>query len=292
MPSLSKQEVGSLVKGDWNNWDKLKVGNTGQGLMAWALVNAPADAPVGTGTTATTAVVHICRRENGSGTQATSNNAYLNYPCAVGSAQTIPALGNDGLNGNTGNKTEASLVALIHENSTADRVTACLNNLDLGSDTAGDGFTNPYVGVRWAIGRQALEKKDAHMEFVKINNVAPTLVNVVRGNYTDWFENTFQYNTTHPKFSTDAGLKATVDSIIKAATLPAVMNAINISGGGLTHNFGIGAYLANPKANTPPTTGIFNVAVPINPYSHTPSAAISLDNCRMPVDFNKSAAGL
>lgn len=282
MPSLSKQEISTLISGQWNNWDKIKVGTTGIGLKTWAATNAVADVPA-------SAVTHICRRENGSGTQAQLNNFALNYPCADASSNTLPASGNDGLNGNTGTKTEASGVALIHENSTAGRVTACLNNLDLGSDTAGDGFTDPYVGVRWAIGAQSLEKKDAHFEFIKINGVAPTLANVVAGNYPDWFENTFQYNTTHAKFSTDLGLKNTIDMIIKASVVPAVMAAINTT---LTHNFGTGAYLANPKANTPPTTGAFSAATPINPYSHTPSPTVTLDNCRAPVSYNKSVAGL
>lgn len=282
MPNLSKQEISSLVKGDWINWNKLMVGTTGLGLQAWAAVNAAADAPA-------KAVTHICRRENGSGTQAQLNNVALNYPCTAASAATAPASGNDGLNGNTGTKTETSLVALIHENSTADRVTACLSDLNNGTDTAGDGFTNPYVGVRWALGSQSLEKKNAGFEFVKINGVAPTLANVVAGTYLDWFENTFQYNTSHAKFAVDTGLKATIDSIIKASGVPAVMAAINT---GLTHNFGNGAYLSTPKNTAPPTNGIFNAASPVNPYSHTPVASVALDNCRAPVTYNKSVAGL
>ena len=287
MPSLSKQEIATLIKGDWANWNKLMVTIPGVGsplgLAAWATANQSADAPV-------SAVTHICRRENGSGTQAQLNNFALSYPCSTASAIT-PAVGNDGLNGNTGNKTELSLVALIHENATSGRVTACLKDLNLGTDTAADGFTNTYVGVRWAIGAQALEKKDVNFEFVKINNVAPTVANVANGSYLDWFENTFQYNTNHAKFGTDTGLKTTIDAIIKAATVPAVMGAIN-AGSGLSHGFGNGAYLANPKANTAPTTGIFSAALPVNPYSHTPTAAVTLDNCRAPVVYNKSAVGL
>lgn len=287
MPSLSKQEIATLIKGDWANWNKLMVTIPGVaspvGLAAWATVNQAGDAPV-------SAVTHICRRENGSGTQAQLNNFALSYPCSTASPIT-PAVGNDGINGNTGNKTESSLVALIHENSTSGRVTACLKDLNLGSDTPSDGFTNPYVGIRWAIGAQALEKKDASFEFVKVNGVAPTLVNVANGSYLDWFENTFQYNTTHAKFSVDTGLKTTIDAIIKAATVPAVMGSIN-AGSGLSHGFGNGSYLANPKANTAPTTGIFSTAAPVNPYSHTPASAITLDNCRAPVVYNKSAVGL
>lgn len=285
MPSLSKQEIATLIKGDWANWDKLKVvvGGVSTGLAAWATVNQSADAPA-------SAVTHICRRENGSGTQAQENNFALNYPCTTASGQTAPASGNDGINGNTNNKTESSAVALIHENSTAGRVTACLKDLNLGVDTAADGFTNPYLsGVRWAIGAQSLEKKDVNFEFVKINNIAPSLSNVVKGSYLDWFENTFQYNTNHAKFTTDNGLKLTIDAIIKAASVPAVMGALNT---GFTHGFGDGAYLANPKANTPVATGIYDSSLPINPYSHTPSASVALDNCRAPVAYNNSAVGL
>jgi hypothetical protein len=291
MPSLTKQEIATLIKGDWSNWNKLKVvtGAVGSqvslGLYDWAVANQAADKPADPAT-------HICRRENGSGTQAQLNNFALNYPCTTASGQTAPASGNDGINGNTGNKTESSAVALIHENSTSGRVTACLKDLNLGVDTAADGFTNPYLsGVRWAIGAQALEKKDASFEFVKVNGVAPTLANVANGSYLDWFENTFQYNTNHAKFKTDTGLKLTIDAIIKAASVPAVMASIN-SGSGLSHGFGNGAYLANPKANTPVATGIFNLSLPVNAYSHTPSSSVALDNCRAPVVYNKSDVGL
>ena len=287
MPSLTKQEIATLIKGDWSNWNKLKVvtGAVGSqaslGLYDWAVQYQAADKPADPAT-------HICRRENGSGTQAQLNNFALNYPCTTASGQTAPASGNDGING----KTESSGVALIHENSTSGRVTACLNNLDQGIDPVlADGFTNTYVGVRWAIGAQALEKKDANFEFVKVNGVAPTLANVANGSYLDWFENTFQYNTNHAKFTTDAGLKLTIDAIIKAASVPAVMASIN-GGSGLSHGFGNGAYLANPKANTPVATGIFNLSLPINAYSHTPSASVALDNCRAPVVYNKSDVGL
>jgi hypothetical protein len=285
MPSLSKQEISTLIKGDWANWDKLKVvvGGVSTGLAEWATANQPLDKPV-------SPVTHICRRENGSGTQAQLNNFALNYPCTTASGQTAPASGNDGINGNGGNKTESSSVALIHENSTSGRVTACLKDLNSGSDAATDGFTNPYVGVRWAIGAQSLEtSKDIDFEFVKINGVAPTLANVVKGSYLDWFENTFQYNNDHAKFKTDTGLKLTIDAIIKASSVPAVMGSLNT---GFKHDFGNGSFLANPKSNTPVTTGIYNSTLPINPYSHIPSQSVALDNCRAPVAYNSSAVGL
>ena len=278
MPSLSKQEVATLIKGDWASWNKLMVTIPGVsapvGLAEWARINQNADAPI-------SAVTHICRRENGSGTQAQLNNFALNYPCAAGSKQTFPASGNDG-------KPENAGVALIHENSTSGNMTNCLKDLDNGNDLA-PGYKNDFAGVRWALGVQSLEKKDANFEFVKINGVAPTLPNVANGTYLDWFENTFQYNNKHAKFATDSGLKQTIEAIIKAASVPAVMGALNT---GFTHNFGNGAYLANPKANPPVATGIFNLSLPINPFSHTPSGSVSLDNCRAPVAYDKSAVGL
>jgi len=88
MPSLSKQEISTLIKGDWANWDKLKVvvGGVSTGLAAWATEKQSADAPV------LGAVTHICRRENGSGTQAQVNNFALNYPCTTASGQTAGAV--------------------------------------------------------------------------------------------------------------------------------------------------------------------------------------------------------
>jgi ABC-type phosphate transport system substrate-binding protein len=295
MPSLTKQQIATLITGDWGNWDKLKVvtgttSKTSKGLYTWVKENTN---PAISGLVPLANNVHICRRENGSGTQAQLNNFALGYPCFKDAVR--PASGNDGLNGNTGATTESTGPALIHENSTSGSMTACLSNLDLGIDTPADGFeyttasVPKYAGSRWAIGIQSLEKANANFEFVKINGVAPTVENVANGSYQDWFESTFQYNTNHAKFTTDTNLKATIESIIKAATAPAVMGAMNPT---FAHLFGNGAYLANPRGKLLLTDGIFNKVLPINPYSHTPTSGVTLDNCRAPVAYQKADSSL
>lgn len=282
MPSLSSAQVASIHAGTVVDWNQLKVGTVG--LYDW--VNTPAN-----GATAYlpgASYVHTCRRENGSGTQAQSNIKFLADPCTAAAAGTPPAVDVASLGAGEGEG-----LPMVHENNSSGNVDICLNELQDGTN-ASNSFDNTY-GVRWAVGIQSMEKSTAaatKYRFVKLDGVAPTLVNVVKGKYRDWAENTFQYSNTHV-FSTNStentALKALTNAVIKSAGAPEVMAALN---NGFTHTFTTakGAYLAVPTNYDPQPNGAFLSTRPVNPFSHATNS-VSVDNCRVPSIYNNGAIG-
>ncbi|MGZ8946303.1 MAG: hypothetical protein ACXW1W_12860 [Methylococcaceae bacterium] len=280
MPSLSSAQVASIHAGKVIDWNQLKVGTVG--LFDWVTTNASAYLPG-------TAYLHTCRRENGSGTQAQSNIKFLADPCA-GAVGTPPAT--DAVAQGAG---EGDGLAMVHENNASGNVDICLNELQDGTNAA-NSFDNTY-GVRWAVGIQSLEKKTttaSKYRFVKLDGVAPTLENVVKGKYRDWAENTFQYGTNHV-FSTvpveNTALKALTNAVIKSAGAPEVMAKLNADFG---HTFipsatNYGSFLAVPTNYDIELNGAFSSTRPVNPYSHA-TAAVSVDNCRVPTIYNNGVA--
>lgn len=269
MPNLTTAQISSLHTGQWTDWNSLKVGTVG--LVDWINTNAPALAPAVND-------VHVCRRVNGSGTQAQHGINFMNYPCANAG---LPAAHDYGL-------PEGFGVTVVHELSTSGGVSSCLDELDTGTDAA-NAFDNSQQvgGVRWAVGLQSLEKKSNNFEFVRVDGVAPTLAHVADGSYKDWVENTFQYNTQHySSLGTDK--KALVDAVIYSAGLPEVMAALN---GGFTHGFGNGSFLAVPTLYPAAANGALDLAKPVNPYSRGTISA-PVENCRMPVIYNSGDAKL
>ncbi len=260
MPSLSKHQIASIYAGRISDWDQLKVG----GVSVFS--NASAGFK-GVGPFANR--VHICRRVDGSGTQAQHGIKYLNTPCA--SAAATPATGNTGI-------PEAAPVAQVHENSGSGDLTECLDSLDTGVAISGADFQNVY-GKRWAVGIQSLEKDSANFRFIKVDGVAPTLENVASGKYLNWAELTFQYNTVY--MGTLGDVKTIADALIASAGEPSVVGEINkkfVHGFHLSQEVG---YLANPNAFAPNADGTITLSAPVNPYTHANGLA-PVDNCRVP----------
>lgn len=277
MPNLTSAQIASIHSGSWTSWNSLIVGNTGKGLFDWISTNTD---PAIKALAAAVSDVHVCRRVNGSGTQAQHGIAFLNYPCATASLAT-PAAHDLGTN-------EGDGFTMVHELSTSGGVSDCLKELDTATDAA-NAFDNSAwsTGVRWAAGIQSLEKNSSNFEFVRIDGVAPTLTHVTDGSYKDWVENTFQYNTVSYNALT-ADIKAVVDAVIYSSGLPEVMAALN---SGFTHGFGNGSFLAVPTLFTPAANGAFESARPVNPYSRATTGA-AVENCRVPTIYNGGAAKL
>ncbi len=277
MPGLTSAQIASIHTGQWTDWNSLKVtvAGTTSGFYDYIAANAASLKPAAQN-------VHVCRRVDGSGTQAQHGIVFLNSPCADAASATNPA--HDLVT------TEADPYTQVHEMSTSGGVSDCLKSLDTGVQIVGSAFdeTAFVSGSRWAVGLQSLEKGNAsNYEFVKVDGVAPTLANVANGTYHDWVENTFQYNNTHYAALT-ADVKKVVDTLIKKASLPEVMSALNNPAGttsGFIHAFGNGAYLAVPSLFTPEANGAYNSARPVNPYSRAVFGT-PVENCRVPTIWN------
>lgn len=159
MPSLSRTQYVSLVAGTIANWGEFKVGGT-------ALTTAPGVTPP------TDATVRVCRRTEGSGTQAVSNQAFLNQPCA---GDVFPKADNTAGSQTAGTGNFTSLLGVpagnpaIHWNESSGNVDTCLTAINTG------GY--------WGIGFQSLEKTNAAYRFVKVEGNSPLLENVAKTKY-------------------------------------------------------------------------------------------------------------
>ncbi len=262
MPSLSSGVITSIFSGQLNSWSQLKLGSAGN-----LFDNAASSA-----SKVSDDRLHICRRNNGSGTQAQLGIKFLNYPCNA--TATAPAV-------DTGAIPEAVNKAQVHALSSSGGVTECLNELDSGSNTVGTSFNNTY-GSRWAIGIQAVDlnaDRANAFRYIKIDDVKPTLQNVANGKYKDWVELTYQYNKNH---NFDQSEKNIVEEIIKQSANPAVLASLNLKA---VHSFGQGGFLAVPQAYAASANGNVVLSKPVNPLSHATKVAAT-DNCRAPAIYS------
>ena len=257
MPSLSKNQVASIISGSVADWSSFKVGGV-------ALTSAASTVPSSTKVT-------VCRRVNGSGTQAQMNAKFLNNPCTAGAIAPAAEPGNPF----TG--------PIIRENSGSGDVTLCLNDFNNGTNDSGENadlFTGLPV-TAWAVGVQSTEKNADladDFRFIKVDGVAPTIQNAANGTYMDWVEQTFQWRK--PAFNGPTGDKLTIiEQIASNASSPANIAGLNT---GFVHPWGQGGYLAvSTNGHAPAADGVLNVSAPVIPYTHAPSGI--LNNCNTPV---------
>jgi ABC-type phosphate transport system substrate-binding protein len=249
MPSLTKEQVAALMKGSIGEWSDVQYG--GVPLTATAGISAPADTRV-----------TICRRTNGSGTQAQLNANFLNKPCALSADS--PAVDNTTCTDTKGNANPAlpfcapgyatttatsAGTVIVHENSGSGDVTECLDQLQAAN--------------RWAIGVQSMEKDSTEWSFIKINGEEPTLENVATGNYFDWAATTIQWrNTTVNGVPAPSGDMLTILNAIRVeAGKPAVLDALNDK---VSQNIGATGYLGLAGSGV---ASPFNPDLPVMQYT-------------------------
>ncbi len=252
MPSLSTSQIAALFKGSIGSWDSVFVKDPTDGaqkkLKDVIGVSAPSND-----------IVAVCRRVNGSGTQAQLNALFLNSPCSASAAD--PAADNTQCTTDKGEEAPGSgglcagdvpglpytetflvpsLAPMIHANSGSGDVTECLDQLNDGNF--------------WAVGVQSTEKTSSKWAFVKIDGVEPTLEQVANGRYRDWAATSFQWRKGEPtgdklvilqKLRTDLGK-------------PEILDALNID-----QPFGRTNWLAN---GTAATSRPFDPAKPVMQY--------------------------
>lgn len=252
MPSLTREQVAALMKGSITSWANIFYNGTALTSVGGG-IPAPADSRV-----------TICRRVNGSGTQAQMNALFLNVPCST--AAEFAATDNTGCTNTTGGqgtlpfctlggayKGYADLrgvtsgQAIVHENSGSGNVDTCLGDLQNAN--------------RWAIGLQSLEKKSSSYSFIKLNGVSPTLENVATGNYMDWAATSMQWrNQTVSGIAAPAGDELAVLTTLRTEFAnPSVLDSLNDS---FTPSFGAAGFLSLNGSTRP-----FNVNAPVMQYT-------------------------
>jgi hypothetical protein len=196
-----------------SNWMRSVL--TGQGVggnaaRGWNVVipNVPYQLPGGgalrpaVDATSARKALNICRRVEGSGTQAISNAFFANNPCGAGSASFNP-LGNSGSSGDTEvisavveSAPPSTTVGLprVQEGSGNGNVEGCLG-ADANSATQ-PGTDNTAYAIGW-LGREANPKRggnDLGYRYVRLDGIAPVRNEAKAGRYAAVYEATMQWN--------------------------------------------------------------------------------------------------
>lgn len=200
MPSLSREQINGLLTGQIFSWDQLldKDGN-----------------PIVTGGNLT---VQVCRRVDGSGTQATANFWTSSFACdpnlVDNSTDIIAPL--------------KSSTPGVFENSGSGDVSNCLRDINNNVQT-----TFPNVN-RFAIGNLSVEGRNNDnslpWRYIKIDGVAPTLKNAHAGKYSFWAQQSCQRRGEQLPYNTAVGADDTVANkaaIFEALCGPASTNGLN-----------------------------------------------------------------
>lgn len=249
MPSLTTTEIRSLFTGGIPTWNNFMVTNPAAPAGAKISMRLHPDVAA-LGTVPADQKVQICRRVNGSGTQAQFNAIFLNWPCDTG--VTLPAVA-------PGSLLTGPVVA---ENSGSSDVSRCLDDFNDGSNAS---TKNAGLVKRWAIGINSTENNANNAfsyRFVKINGSAPTIQAVHAGDYEDYAEQSMQYRTNTTTLLNNNLAADKTDTLTILAHMAAQGNTPNdtaIINTNYIFTWGQGGWLVTPKS-----TGGFN---PSNPFS-------------------------
>ena len=260
MPSLSSNLVRSLFTGQVTSWyDVVDANNTD--LVTLAGANAP-----------DTDSVALCVRDSGSGTRAQFMINFLRTSCLDSALPPFLVPG--------------GTWPMLKSNPGSGDMGVCVSNFDGDGDQAAQDGESSGDTVHWAIGYQSTEKNmdlGDNYRFVKIDGAAPTLQNVANDKYTDWVEQSMQWNTAAYNGSS-AVIKQIITFIADEAGQPGIIAQLNPK---YVHQWGQGGYMAKPtdyfgiQAPAFP----FTVAYPVNRTTRSP-AGQSPDSCRPPVHVN------
>lgn len=280
-PSISKELAVALMSSRVTNWNNV---NVTIGGSTFALTGAPGvAAPTNTS-------VKICRRVNGSGTQATINANVLDVPCLGASATgSGPTLGNTPniFMGSGSGDVERCLQAWNTGTSQSAQTETSSNPITFSATVNGGNQTG------WAIGPMSTERNaNANYRFLKLDGIYPSAENAQQGKYKMWGEGTFQFV---PSDAANAATIASLGGLVLTPGTPErdfadyIKNAVGKFGNVASINNGLPrpAYLALSTVSATPAnapTAAWNPAQPVIGWHHNTAAAGTgnTDNCRIP----------
>ena len=238
MPNMASHTVRSIFQGSLNLWTELLTGTGATNLFLQS---------IGQSWQPSALQVKVCRRVQGSGTHARTAVTFLRTNCGAGSiAMANPTCNTrlDGADCNNG----------VEGAQGSSDLTNCLNA------AAGNN--------KWALGYHSLEKNadlDHPWRFVKIDGFAPTLENMLSGNYANFGEVTMQKRTVRTGEALNVGAnyvgaqgnQAEVDQIfediVAAMSGPAAAQSLNALAI-FNHPFGNSGWSARPATGRCPGT--------------------------------------
>ena len=225
-------------------------------------------------------VIEICRRNNGSGTQAQANAIFMGNPCDINTDGSIDAL-------RMRTETDASSNTINNEGS--GDLELCLNDFNNGANATG---RNGTLLRRWAIGIQSLERNAPNFttntyanayRFIKIDGFAPTIANVHAGDYYDFAAQSLQYRSSPPSVPAPAAVVAVAQGgyLALGATIGTVTVLPSLN---RLHAFGTAGWLAIPAA-PPKPTAVLDLNAPVAWYRRVSSSG-KFNTCALPSMFN------
>lgn len=276
MPSMTKEQVQGLFTQQVPDWSLFSSSYAG-GPASLDLATAPAPYNLAMADSG----VYIERRVNSSGTEHGAEIQFMQQGCVNGS-NLMATNATGGVSGISGLK-------FAIENSSGGAIPTNLTAHDVALRGAVGVLTSETVaaaGDRW--------------RFVKINGVAPTVLNTVKGTYEYFYEGTMQYRTAAvgpvgwaPALA--GGQKAVADAIALSIGSPNVLNDLDSSFGQL---FGFAGLVGNAvtgaaSAPVPPLVAIANGSgnpsdVLDKPIALATRGAGTLNACLSPVTVNVS----
>lgn len=263
MPSLPSGVIRSLFIGHYADWSDVDAyGDTLAVPAAWT------DPKKGN--------VHVCRRVQGSGTHAEFMIHYMRTTCYANSRKMLTQPGPGGSFFGAG--------PLVYENSSSGTLGSCLDALDTGAGYASSKITPDILAgaQSYGIAYQSTEKNmdlAKNYRFVKVDGVAPTLDNAVRGDYRQVYYLGFQNRKT----GYDLGpLRASIDAAKTLAIQDMFDKSTNINASvvavlnqGFGHSWGQGGFLT-PDAAAP---AIYTPGDPRTPWTRE-NAVGGADSCQ------------
>jgi hypothetical protein len=257
MPSLTTQEVNSILTGRIVLWSQLL------------------DA-TGTAIAGLSGATQICRRVEGSGSQATVNAIVGSWPCDLNRAD-------NSINIVTPRNVASSTLVL---NSSSGNVASCLN-------TFNNSATNKLaIGLLSVEGRN--NDNSSGWRFIKLDGVAPTLRNIHAGDYELWAQQSIQHSTT-----ASAATIAAFNLLATGLNSPTALRALSAPGAtcatgtfsacGSLYSWGQSGWLATPSSALL-YDNVLDVTRPVNVWTRevTTAAGLSGNVCQRPL---KSVAG-
>lgn len=228
---------------------------------------------------ATDDTIQICRRVEGSGTQAQFNAMLLGYPCDPNAADnSVDTLRPEGEN--------LLFTPFVTENESSGDVEKCLNDYNNGTNTNANATNkNTALRKRWAIGVQSLEKNapssagvyGSSYRFIKIDGFAPTLANAHAGDYFDVAQQSLQYRT--------GALPVVVDAF--AALKSFIQDPLKLPALNKVHAFGHSGWLASPSATFTPDSKL-SLTRPVSWFRRVSFNAGVANTCALPSAFKKT----
>jgi len=252
MPILSRDEVRSLLARDITTGNNLWVGPNAADTLT--------SKSAGKDYSSTTGAINLCRRNAGSGTHAVTTMHFLSTNCGKGEFLMPNAVCSGGT------------ACSVNGNESASGVEACL-------------AANNAAANAWAVGYQSTEKNadlSQPYRFVKIDGVAPTLNNLLSGNYGHFGELTAVrrgntndlVNVPNPTDIPAAnGIWTSIVNLLTTAANVGALDALDLT----KQPFGASGFAARGTPTFP-----INPAAPINPLTHVRPGTATQNTCTGP----------